>query len=124
MNRLPKGYYAVQPIPDNVPELVADSFTYKGVTYAAEVGINLFPTIKEALDAATEIPDVVLEGLNYEKFEAPVILLAKGSHSVGRKGTKDQVVFKSSVYVLGEKAGISPSSLYRSVAAPARKPLA
>ncbi len=108
MNRLPKGYYAVQPIPDNVPELVADSFTYKGVTYAAEVGINLFPTIKAALDAATEIPDVVLEGLDYESFEAPVILLAKGSHTVGRKGTKDQVVFKNSVYVLGEKAGISP----------------
>ncbi len=109
MNQLPKGYYAVQPIADNVPELVADSFTYKGVTYAAEVGINLFPTITAALAAATEIPDTVLEGLDYEKFEAPVVLLATGSHTVGRKGTKDQVVFERSVYLLGEKAGIPPN---------------
>ena len=109
MNQLPKGYYAVQCLADDVPELVADSFTYKGVTYAAEVGVNLFPTIAAALAAATEIPDTVLEGLDYEKFEAPVVLLSKGVHSVGLKGAKDQVLFDHSVYILGEKASVSPN---------------
>ena len=103
MNQLPKGYYAVQCIADDVPELVADSFTYKGVTYAAEVGVNLFPTIAAALAAATEIPDTVLEGLDYEKFEAPVILLSAGRHGVGRKGPKDRIIFDRSIYVLGEQ---------------------
>ena len=109
MNQLPKGYYAVQCIADDVPELVADSFTYKGVTYAAEVGVNLFPTIAAAQAAATEIPDTVLEGLDYEKFEAPVILLSAGKHGVGRKGPKDRIIFDRSIYILGEQAGVNPN---------------
>ncbi len=109
MNQLPKGYYAVQCLADDVPELVADSFTYKGVTYAAEVGVNLFPTIAAALAAATEIPDTVLEGLDYEKFEAPVILLSAGKHGVGRKGPKDRIIFDRSIYILGAQAGVNPN---------------
>ena len=54
MIQLPKGYYAVQPLPADATELVADSFTYKGVEYAVTVGTNLFATIAEALAAATE----------------------------------------------------------------------
>ena len=109
MMQLPKGYYAVQGLPDDVPELVADSFTYKGVTYAAEVGVNLFPTITAALAAATEVPDTILEGLDYEKFEAPVILLSTGRHGVGRKGPKDRIIFDRSIIILGQQAGVSPN---------------
>ena len=109
MMQLPKGYYAVQGLPDDVPELVADSFTYKGVTYTAEVGVNLFPTITAALAAATEVPDTILEGLDYEKFEAPVILLSTGRHGVGRKGPKDRIIFDRSIIILGQQAGVSPN---------------
>ena len=109
MNQLPKGYYAVQSLPDDVTELVATSFTYKGVEYAVEVGVNVFPTVAAALAAATETPETVIEGLSYEKFEAPVILLSTGTHGVGRKGSKDRVIFDRSVYVLGEQAGVSPN---------------
>ena len=109
MNQLPKGYYAVQSLPDDVTELVATSFTYKGVEYAVEVGVNVFPTVTAALAAATEIPETVLEGLSYEKFEAPVILLSTGTHGVGRKGNKDRIIFDRSVYVLGEQAGVNPN---------------
>lgn len=109
MLQLPKGYYAVQCLPNDVPELVADSFTYKGVTYAAEVGVNLFPTVASALAAAKEVPDTVLQGLDYEAFEAPVILLSAGSHSIGRKGPKDRLIFDRSVIILGQQAGVSPN---------------
>ncbi len=107
--QLPKGYYAVQCIPDDVPALVADSFTYKGVTYEVQVGVNLFATVTEAIAAATDTPDTVLKGLSYEAFDAPVILLSKGSHGVGRKGRKDRAQFDRSLYVLGENAGVSPN---------------
>ncbi|MBE6629525.1 MAG: hypothetical protein E7624_01585 [Ruminococcaceae bacterium] len=109
MNKLPKGYYAVQGLEDDVTELVASSFTYKGVEYAVEVGVNIFPTVAAALAAATETPDTVLEGLNYEKFEAPVILLAAGKHGIGRKGPKDRVIFDRSIYLLGQQAGVNPN---------------
>ena len=100
MLALPRGYYAVQSDFDNAPH---DAFTYKGVTYAAEAGKNLFATIKEAFAAATETPDTVLDGLNYESFEAPVVLFSKGRHKVNGSSPS------RSVYMLGQGAGVDPN---------------
>lgn len=100
MLSLPRGYYAVAADFENAPK---DQFTYKGVTYAVEEGVNLFATAPEADAAATEVPEVVLEGLDYEKFEAPVLLFSVGTHRI------DNFNPTSSRYVLGEKAGVNPN---------------
>ena len=100
MQQLPRGYYAVAADFDNAPK---DTFTFKGVTYAVKEGENLFGKLHDASPAAVEIPDTVLEGLEYENFEAPVILCGQGLHQV------DRFTFKGSCYLLGEGAGISPN---------------
>ena len=65
MQPLPKGYYAVIPMPRGEYDLQADSFTYKGVTYAGQVGENLFSTVAAAVEKATEAPDTVLPWRRY-----------------------------------------------------------
>ena len=100
MLQLPKGYFAVQADFENAPK---DQFTYKGVTYAVTEGVNLFATPHEALAAANEIPETVIEGLAYDSFTAPVILLSVGTHRI------DKLQIDRAVYFLGEKAGITPN---------------
>ena len=100
MLQLPKGYYAVAADFENAPK---DMFTYKGVTYAVTEGVNLFATAPEADAAATEIPDTVLEGLGYERFDAPVLLFSVGTHRI------DNLNPVASRYLLGEKAGVNPN---------------
>ena len=100
MQQLPRGYYAVVADFGNAPK---DTFTYKGVTYVVKEGENLFGTLHDAATAAVEIPDTVLEGLDYECFEAPVILCGRGLHQV------DSFAFRASCYLLGEGACVSPN---------------
>ncbi|MBE6595576.1 MAG: hypothetical protein E7644_07235 [Ruminococcaceae bacterium] len=105
MQQLPKGYYAVQSDFENSPK---DTFTYKGVTYIVEAGVNLFATCAEANAAAIETPDEVLAGLPYEEFTAPVLLLSAGVHHIGGK-REDMVVVGASRFLLGEQAGVEPN---------------
>ena len=111
MIKLPKGYYAVVGLNTAENERINDStnsFCYKGVTYEVEEGVNLFTTITEALAAATETPETVIEGLDYPEFKTPVILLSEGRHLVG-KDPKTVVAIRKSVTVLGQKAGVNPN---------------
>ena len=105
MQQLPKGYYAVQSDFENAPK---DTFTYRGVTYAVEAGVNLFGTCAEANMAATEVPDTVLEGLPYECFTAPVLLFSAGVHHIGGR-RESTVVIDASRVLLGEQAGVDPN---------------
>lgn len=105
MQQLPKGYYAIQSDFENAPK---DTFTYRGVTYAVEVGVNLFASCAEANAAATEIPEEVLAGLPYEQFTAPVLLFSAGVHHIGGK-PENMVVIGASRVLLGEQAGVDPN---------------
>lgn len=100
MQQLPKGYYAVAADFENASK---DTFTYKGVTYAVTEGVNLFAKPHDAEKAACEIPDVVLEGLSYETFDAPVILFSAGRHNI------DRCTLGGSRYWLGQGACVSPN---------------
>ena len=103
MIRLPKGYYAIVSDFENAPK---DVFEYKGVTYAVEEGVNLFATMHEAdaaAAAAGDVPEAVLEGLDYDSFSAPVFLFSAGQHRI------DKFVYTASRILLGQKAGISPN---------------
>ncbi len=117
MLQLPKGYYAVQCDFENAPK---DTFTYKGVTYAVKEGENLFASIHDANPKATEIPDTVIEGLDYESFTTPVVLFSKGFHN----NTFDRFTFDHSLTVLGEGACINPNVPSEDpLAPPERNPL-
>ncbi len=100
MQLLPKGYYAVQSDYDNAPK---DRFTYRGETYAVTEGVNLFRSVAEASAAAVDLPEGVLPGLSYEKFDAPVLLCSAGNHNVER------YTFNRSLVLLGEHAGVNPN---------------
>ena len=100
MQTLPKGYLAVQHDFENAPK---DQFTFMGITYSVEEGVNLFPTLADANKHAAEVPTEVLEGLSYDSFTTPVILFSKGSHKV------DLFEFDRSVTLLGNRAGINPN---------------
>ena len=62
MQRLPRGYYAVASDFENASK---DTFTYKGVTYAVTEGVNLFGRVRDADKVATDIPETVLDGVEY-----------------------------------------------------------
>lgn len=100
MTMLPRGYYAVQ---SDFETADKTKFTYKGVTYEVEAGVNLFPTVFEAEKVANDIPEVVLAGITYERFEAPVILFSTGRHKI------DKYTPRSSRYILGEGACVNPN---------------
>ena len=82
MIELSSGYYAVVSDFENVPK---DRFTYNGIEYALEVGVNLFKNLRDAFKSMAEAtaPDVVIDGLDYETFPYPVVLFLSGKHSVG-----------------------------------------
>ncbi len=103
--KLPKGYYAVQSDFENA---IKDKFTYKGITYDVEEGVDLFPTLAEADKAAADVPETVIEGLTYESFSCPVILFSTGVHNVGVYPT-DRVEFKESRVLLGQGACVNPN---------------
>lgn len=104
MLQLPKGYFAVQADLETAPQ---DRFSFRGVTYAVEVGVNLFATILEAeaaiMEAEQPVPETVLEGVPYEAFSAPVLLFSVGVHRI------DRYEFGGSRYMLGEGVGICPN---------------
>lgn len=106
INKLPKGYYAVAADFENAPKEI---FNYKGVDYAVESGVNLFPSIAEALAAvAPEAPETVIDGLDYESFPCPVILLSAGIHKVGAPSST-KVEIRKNIAILGQKAGVKPN---------------
>ncbi len=105
MLSLPKGYYAVQSNFENAPK---DAFTYKGITYRVEAGVNLFATCAEANAAACDVPNTVLQGLSYDAFAAPVILFSAGEHPMGVRAA-DGVLLTGSRIFLGEGACIDPN---------------
>ena len=104
---LPKGYYAVVSDPALAEVGV---FEYKSVKYSVTPGENLFSNLNDAYVKACEIPEEMLEGLDYESFSTPVVLMGGGVH-LYNKGTpgRRSVVFDHSIAILGEGASINPN---------------
>ncbi len=100
MQRLPKGYYAVQSDFENAPK---DVFVFGGRTYAVEEGVNLFGDVRLADKAATQTPDEVLEGLPYTEINAPVLLFSTGRHKI------DGYSAAGPRYWLGQRVGVNPN---------------
>ena len=103
MQKLPRGYFAVQSDFENASKT---EFVYKGVSYAVEAGVNLFATVHEAEAAIVKepaSPDTVLQGLYYEAFEGPVILFSAGRHKI------DRYTPAGNRYLLGQGACVSPN---------------
>ena len=92
MNLLPKGYYAIS------KDANATSFCFKDVTYDVVAGENLFPSLKDANEFIKEIPDTVIAGLDYESFDAPVVLFSAGEHSIDGHHYNRSLMCDSIVY--------------------------
>lgn len=103
MQQLPKGYYAIQSDMEHLEPVSKASFFYQGTWYAVTPGENVFSTLEEAALHASEIPDMVLEGLSFSAFTTPVLLFSAGRHSI------DDFSFSQSLTLLGQGAGISPN---------------
>lgn len=107
MKRLPKGYYAVQCNPEKCPNLFVyglNEFRFGEETYYTTWGDNQFATLEEASAKAVEIPEVVLDGLDYEEFTTPVILFSEGTHGIIKEFT-----FDKSLTLLGQGASKNPN---------------
>ena len=107
MKSLPLGYYAVTV---KTEEIENGCFTYKGVCYKAESGVNLFANMNDAYVASKETPTEILSGLDYESFSTPVVLIGEGLHyyNNGSPGGRS-IIFDHSVTVLGEGACQNPN---------------
>lgn len=105
MKKLPNGYFAVKNDLENSDKTV---FEYRGETFSAVEGENLFGNIKDAVEAANgaAAPSEVIANLPYEKFEAPVVLFSSGEHEVN---SFDRIKVYNSLIMLGEKAGVNPN---------------
>ena len=103
--KLPKGYYAVASDFENA----GGEFSFKGISYEVEKGINLFASVTEALASiGDETPESLIEGLSGELFTCPVLLMSAGRHHIG-KNKLTWVDVKRSVAIIGQKACISPN---------------
>ena len=103
--KLPKGYYAIASDFENAGE----GFSFKGVVYEVEKGVDLFATATEALASiGNDTPDTVIEGLSGELYPCPVLLFSAGKHNIG-KNKLSWVDLKRSIAFVGQKAGISPN---------------
>lgn len=101
MKKLPSGYYAV--LQKNEDGTLPKSINFKGVDYSVKAGENAFATVIEAYSAAAKKPRTVLEGLDYPKLCAPVVLFSAGKHVI------DGLNFSKSACFFGQKAGVSPN---------------
>ncbi len=114
MQNLPKGYYAVYNPTEG--EALPTTFTYKGVSYAVTPGQNVFATLHQAAQAATQAPTEVLPGLDYADFTTPVLLFSPGEHNI------DKFCFDRSLTLLGQSAGINPNLPANEGELPAKNP--
>lgn len=105
--KLPKGYYAVACSQEDATK---DFFTYKGVKYSVTPGVNLFSSLNDAYVAACEIPSEILEGLDYESFDTPVVIMGPGEHLYNRNTPGGRSVnVDHSVTILGHNACVNPN---------------
>ena len=105
--KLPLGYYAVTANPEDMEKGV---FTYKGVEYSAEAGVNLFDCLNDAYVAAVETPSEIIDGLSYDSFDTPVVLMGIGRHEYNKRTPGNRSVFVDrSIAILGEGACVNPT---------------
>ncbi|MBQ7399435.1 MAG: hypothetical protein IJW06_03100 [Clostridia bacterium] len=104
---LPSGYYAVVACDEDASK---DFFIYKGEKYSVTPGKNLFSCLNDAYVASDTVPCKVLEGLDYESFDTPVIIMSGGEH-LYNKGTPAgrSIKVDHSVTILGNNASRNPN---------------
>ena len=103
--QLPVGIYAVSA--DFLEQTGEVSFTFKGVTYEAVMGINAFAYLEEMTKAPLQKPAEPFCGYG----DTPVVIIPAGVYKIGNK---PYMCFRTympcALTILGENAGISPNS--------------
>ena len=102
--QLPVGVYAVSQCFDGTEGAV--EFTFQGVSYEAQVGVNAFPYLENLCDVALQAVQASFCG--YENM--PVVLMPAGLYKAGTiKETRFRTYLPRAMAILGENAGLSPN---------------
>jgi len=102
---LPDGIYAVSQSFDGKSGTV--SFTFRGILYTAETGVNAFADFESGFAAADRAPSVPFHG---KVYGTPVIIVPAGRYAFRSDRSQLKIEYYRSVTVLGENAGVSPNS--------------
>ena len=102
--QLPVGVYVVSQSFEGAEGAV--TFTFQGVSYEAQVGVNAFPYLENLCDVALQAVQTSFCG--YQNM--PVILMPAGLYKAGTlKETRFRTYMPCAIAILGENAGISPN---------------
>ncbi len=114
--KLPIGVYAVSQSFENAQDTVC--FTFQGISYEAQPGINAFSYLEELSKAALQPPEQPFCGYR----DVPVVILPAGVYKAGTlQESRFRTYLPCAVAILGENAGISPNASDLRTAAPRRE---
>ncbi len=107
MNKLPIGVYVISS--EFAEKNGTVSFTFKGIEYQAEMGVNAFERPEHLSDAAP-LANAKEEFYGYK--DMPIAIVPAGEHDirVGRE-SRFRNFLPCTLALLGENAGISPNSI-------------
>ncbi len=94
MTQLPSGIYAISPAFAGKTDEV--TFTFKGVSYTAAVGVQAFASFEDAMTIQLTVPTKPFDG---QIYDTPVILIPAGTYEFGRSSATP---LSQPVTVLGE----------------------
>ena len=103
-SELPTGVYAFSSQFRNKSGEV--SFTFRGTTYRATIGLNAFGHLDDLTKQATEIPTEPFCGNTYD---TPVAIVTAGVHKVPDSRDYLSVDLARPVTIVGEAMGVSPN---------------
>jgi len=114
--KLPVGVYAVSQSFEGAETAV--DFTFQGVTYQAQPGVNAFCYLEELTDAALQAAQQPFCG--YQGI--PVVILPAGLYKIGTvRESRFRTQLPCAMAILGENAGVSPNCDDLRTANPARQ---
>ena len=103
--KLPVGIYVVSQ--EFLEQSGTVSFTFKGVAYEAQMGVNAFVYLEELSQTQLEKPAEPFCGYS----DTPIVILPAGVYKIGNK---PYMCFRTympcALTILGENAGVSPNS--------------
>ena len=114
--KLPVGVYAVSQSFEGAETAV--DFTFQGVTYQAQPGVNAFCYLEELTAAALQAAQQPFCG--YQGI--PVVILPAGLYKIGTvQESRFRTQLPCAMAILGENAGVSPNCDDLRTANPARQ---
>lgn len=102
--KLPIGVYVVSQSFENTQDTV--HFTFQGISYEAQLGINAFSYLEELSKASLCAPEQPFCGYS----DVPVVIMPAGLYKAGTlQESRSRTYLPCAMAILGENAGITPN---------------